>query len=60
MRTGKTPTILTALSELKKNKILFVVPKSTILLTWIPEIKKWTTYNCITIKDDNAKVRKKK
>lgn len=33
MRTGKTPTILTALSELKKNKILFVVPKSTILLT---------------------------
>lgn len=60
MRTGKTPTILTALSEMKTNKILFVVPKSTILLTWVPEIKKWTTYQCITIKDDNAKIRIKK
>ncbi len=60
MRTGKTPTILTALSEMKTNKILFVVPKSTILLTWVPEIKKWTTYNCITIKDDITKVRTEK
>lgn len=60
MRTGKTPTILTALSEMKVNKVLFVVPKSTILLTWIPELKKWTNYDCIAIKDESVKSRTKK
>lgn len=60
MRTGKTPTILTTLMELKVNKVLFVVPKSTILLTWIPEIKNWTNYNFIMIKDDIMKIRKQK
>lgn len=60
MRTGKTPTILTALTEMKTNKILVVVPKSTILLTWVPEIKKWTTYHCIIIKDDASKNRVQK
>ncbi|WP_375317709.1 hypothetical protein [Spiroplasma endosymbiont of Virgichneumon dumeticola] len=60
MRTGKTPNILTALSEMKVNKVLLVVPKSTILLTWIPELKNWTNFECIAIKDDTIKIRTKK
>lgn len=60
MRTGKTPTILNALSEMAVNKVLFVVPKSTILLTWVPEIKNWTNFQCIAIKDDTIKIRTQK
>lgn len=59
MRTGKTPTILITLEELKIKKALFIVPKSTIFLTWVPEIKKWTNKLLLFINNESVSKRKK-
>lgn len=47
-RTGKTPTVLTALNEQNIKKIIIVCPASTIP-QWKDEFEKWTGRPCVAV-----------
>lgn len=55
-RTGKTPTSLVTMRELKETNAVFIVPNST-LYTWQTEYKKWINDNVTVI---NSEIPKKK
>jgi SNF2 family DNA or RNA helicase len=55
-RTGKTPTILTAVNELNLNKILILCPKS-VMQQWATEYIKWTNKQDVIVVTGSANKR---
>ena len=57
-RTGKTPTVLTALNEMNIKKIVIVCPASTVP-QWKEEFERWTNRPCVAITGKTPKLRAK-
>lgn len=57
-RTGKTPTVLTALNEQSVKKIIIVCP-ATVIPQWKEEFERWTGRPCIAVLGKTPSARMK-